>query len=226
MAGFKKVLPGDKLRISASDYNGAMEVAEWFNRTQRVTTSQNNSVFGYSQVALVRNDCGEDRDRFEILGIGGVVLSPSTAEAGFLEKICVAGVTPSVGTHDHAFVVLLEPIANGKIGRCMIDGVTPARVTITTPSGSTDQYAGLSDSSISPYTLVTGASGGAQVLWSGPGGSTDDWALIRIRSGSMAVETETVVVAEIIDGPDSSGCYTVQPRTIQAVYTGSGSGSV
>jgi hypothetical protein len=225
MPTFKKVQPGAKLRISAADYNGAMDAAAWYDRNQRSLNAQFNGPFGYSQIALVKNNCGEDRQRFEILGIGGVVMNPSTAEAGFLEKICVTGVTPVVGTHDHAFVVLLEPIADGKIGRCMIDGVTPARVTITTPSGSTDSYAGVSDSSLSPYTLVTGASGGAQVLWSGPGGSTDDWALIRIRSGTLGVETETVVVAEIIDGPDSDGCYTVQPRTIQAVYTGSGSGS-
>ncbi len=52
-----------------------------------------------------------------MLGIDGPIFTPVDSEDGFKNRVALVGVTPANPTHLGRFAILLEPIANGKIGQ-------------------------------------------------------------------------------------------------------------
>src|SRR5690606_16315594 len=84
-----------------------------------------------SGVVLVKNASGQAQDRFAVLGIDAPIIPPDAEgnEDEFKRQVALSCVTP---TADHAgrFVVLLEPLADGAIGRACVSGVTVVRLQV------------------------------------------------------------------------------------------------
>jgi len=165
---------------------------------------------------LCRNDSGAAVGRWGVLAITGLVISPTgatgAATMSWETSPAVVGVTPPTGTVG-GFVVAVEPIANGKIGRAAVAGVVQAKIdvadaghTFATPKpGSTTAF-------------DSGSSGPALILWKESGTGNGKWALLRIAAGAGSTATtrlgkisaswakgSTAVVAEYDGGGSAKG---------------------
>ena len=182
MAGsMKKVLPGDPLEISADTFNTLIDVAQAHKSNHRSTSRQRQIFQTPPNIALVLNDSGADRNRFDVLGITGPILTPAENIDSFQNRVSLNGGAPGASDSGR-FVILAEPIADGAIGRAYVDGVCPVRVEMDDEShGFADVSDGVTD------TLLSASSGTAQLLWVQPVEDRDDpsvaWAIIRIGGG-------------------------------------------
>jgi len=188
----KKVQPGDKLRIPASTFNTFIDVA-------RDHLARKQNVGGQSQAAspppgvilTIRNDSGSDRDRFEVLGLDEPVFPPEDNTADMSHGPVMSAVTPVDPDHLGAFVVLLEPIASGTIGRAMIQGAVPVQVDFVDTDPNT--HADISDGVAA--NLKAMATGSARILWrtGDPGDTGIEWCICELTGNSdrcVAVTSE------------------------------------
>lgn len=170
---FRKVQPGERLRIPADAYNAFIDAA--------IANREGNSgavpaSLG-ERVVRIQNNSGTDRDRFDVLGIdSSVPITPSDNLDAFKQHFILGGATPT-SNHAGKFVILLEPIANGKVGAALAIGVGVCQVLVT--SGSA-KYA---DVDPADSTRLKEASSGAQILWIESGSSGEKWAIIRLGGG-------------------------------------------
>lgn len=169
------VLPGQPLRLAAEQVNA-------LNKMMRVNAGTTGGPVGVPEQAkniiLCRNDSGSDVARWGVLEISGVVFDPSSgsdAEATFTSTPCVIGVTPTDGAKP--FVIAVEPIASGVIGRvavagvvqCKLDVVNELHIAARTKAGSTSQM----------ETADVGTSG---IVWKESGTGVEKWSLLRMGS--------------------------------------------
>lgn len=146
----------DAARLAVKQVQTGGDVLEW---TRQAT------------IVRVRNDSGSDVSRFGVLGVkGGVAIAPTDKLAEF-QATPVLTTETLAATHAGKFVVAIEPIANGKIGRAVASGVVVCQVSVTT-SGDAFAEAGTG-------VLTTGATGSARVLYVESGTGTK-WAVVRI----------------------------------------------
>jgi hypothetical protein len=130
MDPIKKVRPGERLQIPARAWN---RVLDTLGPNLGYAAGASAGVERASNIVLVQNNSGQDVPWLGVLGISGVAididggtLDGTTAESARLREIIakpvLSGVAPISGTHDDAFVVAIEPIESGKIGRCASGG--------------------------------------------------------------------------------------------------------
>jgi hypothetical protein len=178
------VLPGQPLRLAAEQINA-------LNKMMRVNAGAAGGPVGVPEQAkniiLCRNDSGSDVARWGVLEISGVVFNPSSgsdAEATFTSTPCVIGVTP---THSaKPFVIAVEPIASGVIGRVAVAGVVQCKLDVAAAGDSTaGGKAGSRDE------LKTG-SGSARVLWKQGGTGGGKWGLIAIGAAGDGPRLGTI----------------------------------
>ena len=188
----KKVHPGDPLRIPAATFNTLIDVA-------RAHLARKQNVGGQSQAAspppgvilTIRNDSGSDRDRFEVLGLDEPVFPPEDTSTDMSRGPVMSCVYPAVPDHLGAFVVLLEPIASGTVGRAMIQGAVPVQVDFTDTDPNT--WADISNGVAA--NLKAMATGSAKILWrtGDPGDTGVEWCICELTGGSdrcVAVTSE------------------------------------
>ena len=182
MDTFKKVNPGQPLKIHAATYNACIDAALDHRSRQVGNSASPRPEYLSSGIVLMQNDTGADLDRFEVVGIDGPVVDPATDLAAFQHAVVLSGVTP---TADHAslFAVMAEPTPSGAIGRAWVSGVCPVQIDITDEE---HQYAAAADGETE--FLESASSGGATILWKEPAPdpppeplpeSRQAWALVR-----------------------------------------------
>ncbi|OQB76318.1 MAG: hypothetical protein BWX88_05360 [Planctomycetes bacterium ADurb.Bin126] len=132
--------------------------------------------FRQAGIVLVKNDTDTDRDRFDVLAIGGVLIPPSTNAEEFRNRVVLDGVTPNLRDHSGRFVVLLEPILRGALGKAVVAGVCPVQVYV---QNEKDEWADVKDQD--PTALASGSVGGAFILWK-EGGTGKKWAVVRVSN--------------------------------------------
>jgi len=177
-----KVHPGDPFQVRASTFNTMVDAAKaWKNRQASTAGKATRYRPPDTDVILVKNDSGADRERFDILGIDDVVISPTDNEDEFKNRVALSGVVANPATHLGRFVVLLEPIADGKLGRACVSGVCPCEIDVI-DAGHT--YADINPDSGDRYTLASRQFGGAEILWKESGTGTK-WAVLRLGSPKL-----------------------------------------
>lgn len=166
------VRPGDKLRIAAEQIN-------WINRQMRADTGfQAGELEGYEpgrNIILARNNTGGDLPRWGVMRISGIEINPSANDTGrrsFEEMPCITGAKPDANTGGK-FVIAVEPIPSGKIGRVSAAGIVQAKVLFSSASHT---RAKPKDNTIEHLETANG--GPAEILWSA-GTSGEQWALVR-----------------------------------------------
>lgn len=130
-----------------------------------------------ASIILVKNDSGGDVDRWGILGVESVLITPTESELGFQNDLALVGDTPTTADHTGKFVILAEPIPDGKIGRAFAAGVCPVVIGVTDEG---HEYAEVANGQ-SAY-LASGGSGVAQILWK-QSGTGFKWAVVRLGAG-------------------------------------------
>lgn len=188
-----KVLPGQRLRMAAADYNAFVDAAQGFRRrafAQETGESWRDTKPG---IVVVRNSSGADRERFAVLTLGGVLIPPDDNEPEFLSRFAFDCMQPGDVNAPHAdpeqkFVILQEPLRAGAMGKAMISGLSPVKVDIGHASHEyADFKAGETGYLQSSYT------GSARLLYK-ESGTGVKWALaqfpiydgprIRVRNDS------------------------------------------
>lgn len=194
---------GDPLAIAASQVN-------FVNRLMNADTSfragpMDGWQFGNS-VIMCRNGTGFDVPRWGVLAIGGVEINPSAedrARRSFEAMPCIFGTTPTTTTGGK-FVIAVEPIRAGDIGRVCAAGVVQARVSVTSTS-----HAAARPKAGSRTELESSKTGPAQILWSSSGGYGSNWALIRFGADIKTVREPDDCGRTIVDAITltTTSCY-------------------
>lgn len=131
MAGdtFRRYRQGEPFVPRATTLNAWTDAAEAFQRSGKAGAGDPRRIISNPCEVLIRNDSGEDREQFEVLGISGSVFSPADAEQQYRNQIVLTGgLATSVNLYVGKWVVCQEPIRDGEIGRAVIDGLTVAKV--------------------------------------------------------------------------------------------------
>src|SRR6185369_11693925 len=121
----KKVSAGEKLQIRADTFNHFVDAAQDYIRRRGSGNKSASDAPVDQTVILVRNNTGASVNRFGILGLNSTapLIDPSAsalAQTNFQEQIAIEGDFPAVD--GDPFVVMLEPLADTKIGRAVISG--------------------------------------------------------------------------------------------------------
>jgi len=169
----KKVRSGDRLTIAAGAYNAFVDAALDLRQRQSGISRTPQSGERQPGIVLLKNATGEDRVRFDVLGLDGPVQLPSDNEAEFQNRVTMVGSIPSMVRHRGRFAVLLEPIPAGSMGFGIVAGLTVAWVCFESEAHA---YADVCDGD--PWCLQSAAYGGARILWKDePSGSDGRWAV-------------------------------------------------
>lgn len=173
----KKVQSGQPLRFPAGAYNAFIDAARDFQSRQRGISSTAQSTMQSSGIVLVRNDSPALVGRCGVLGIDAPIIPPDdTAKlVTFQNQVALSGIVPTEADHAGRFVVLLEPLMPGKIGRAMASGVCAVQVFL-----DADDDGLQADVADAATGYLAGASpGAAAILWR-QGGTGVQWALVRV----------------------------------------------
>ena len=174
----KKVRTGDPLRIPAATFNTFIDAARDFQQRQRNTVQLPQVSSASEGIVLVKNNSGADCPRFGILGVDGVLYDPVSNPERFKNSTAVVGVTPVETNHKGKFVVLLEPLKDGGIGRARISGTTCVQLNVLSEGHThADVEEGQS------AQLKSDVSGSAVILWKETGTGTK-WALVKLGGGA------------------------------------------
>lgn len=147
------VRPGERLRIAATQINALNAL---IRRNGGFETGELPGNGPLTTIILARNSTGGDLARWGVMSISGIEIDPNDGDnerRSFEEMPCVIGET--LAADAGVFVVAVEPIKSGKIGRVAAAGIV--QVTAET-LGQIRDY-------------VT-------VIW-----EDGEWALIRISGG-------------------------------------------
>ncbi len=185
------VQPGQRLRIPAATHNAMIDAARAHRDAQDLAARPNLGGLGLP-VLRVQNNTGAALPRYGIMGIGGAVLTPGTADApgDYANKPVIAGRALTLPGDFGRWVMALQPIAAGALGRAIVSGVVAARITVTAAS---DTHAD--------------AFGGETLLRSGTFGR----AHIIEKSAGLGVQWATLAIAD----------YPTRPVRFDARITGS-----
>lgn len=179
-----RVTPGPiKGQLSARALNRAQEAAD-IVLGQRVNGTADGPSAGpapYTPILTKNNTTGPVR-RWGVLSVAGVVFTPSGATGNatqqFQDQPVLSGGLPTGGS---SFVVAVEPIAAGKIGRCAVAGVVQAKINVVSES---DTFATAKDGDLTQ--LTSSSSGEATILWKESGTGSGKWALVRFGAAGAA----------------------------------------
>jgi hypothetical protein len=167
--------PNDPVRFSATRENTISEAVRWVQ--QQRPGMRSNSTTDLSPIAVwVKNNTELDRERFEVMGITGVVTTPAENEEQFAAAVSLLCELPGDPAVDGSgtWVVLDDKIPAGQIGRAFVYGVCQVKLTI---EDADHRFAEVVEDDPQLHTAESGA---AQILWKESGTGADKWAVIRI----------------------------------------------
>lgn len=119
----RRAQAGQPVRISAGDYNDAVDAGQWFAQQRALGRGGVPlSVPVNPCVVRVRNDSGGDLTAGSVVEIGSATVT--------LQRVALRFAGDERSGYDPVFGVLLESIPNGKYGDCQLAGVCMADIDI------------------------------------------------------------------------------------------------
>lgn len=194
---FKKVQRGQRLQITAETFNAFLDAAHAVRAHKQFGTDA-SPYFRQSGIAKVKNASGSDQVRFAVLGLTEPLILPSANESEFKRQVAFEGVVPAKDDHQGKFAVLLEPIANGKIGLAVIAGVVPVRLKVD--PAQLYERAEILDADAGK--LLNVPHGSARVLWIEAAEGEVRWAIVHLDDGDY--QAHVLITSEV---PDDDGYY-------------------
>ncbi|MEX0744877.1 MAG: hypothetical protein WD118_04680 [Phycisphaeraceae bacterium] len=185
----KKVQTGQPLKIPAQAYNAFIDTARAHAQREQDRHRHASPPGSGAGTVLVRNDSGEDRDRFDVLGLDAPLITPEDNLPQFTNHVALKGVLPTADYRGR-FALLLAPLKAGRIGHALLSGVSVARLKLLSPLHTHAQVA----AGEAGY-LLSSVGGAAQILWHDQpeAGQEDEpvWAVVRL--GPADSETQIVM---------------------------------
>jgi hypothetical protein len=179
-----RIKPGPlRGQISARAWNRAQDAADIVlgDRYSQAGEPQTDGPKPYTPI-LAKNNTTGTVNRWGVLSVAGVVFTPSGATGNatqqFQDQPVLSGGLPTGGS---SFVVAVEPIAAGKIGRVAVAGVVQAKINVVSES---DTFATAKDGDLTQ--LTSSSSGEATILWKESGTGAGKWAIVRFGGAGGA----------------------------------------
>ena len=209
----KKVATGEKFQVKASTWNSFIDAAAHHKNTQLKLGSgalRSNSKTG---IILVRNDSGSLLEQFMPVVLDDLIIQPDNEEKEqeFKSRIPVfSGRKVSADNKDKPFTILQVPLESEKIGKALLQGITPAKVNIGNES---HEYAKLDATG-----LVSACNGIGRILWK-ESGTGEKWVLLQLGGGGsggnnysgffqLTADDDNENSVKIVDGSDTLGSGT------------------
>ena len=197
----EKVRSGEPVVIRASTWNAFIDAA---NYTKEMRQNQRGRALRSgvgAGVVLVRNAEPETRDRFTALVLCDVAVPPNVNEDEFVSCAPVfVGQKMTSEREGRPYAVLLEPLAKDQIGRAMVLGIVPAKVTV---NDADDQYAVPTPNSPAG-ALESAPTGVARIVWKA-GGSGSQWALLQLGGAGGGSGGDRAYMCKVTGGSASAG---------------------
>ncbi len=192
----RRVRPGDKFSISATEYNRLLAAAEELHRNRLSGGRGPRTYIRDAATVRVHNVSGDTIPIGGLVGFDEPLTDPTAGAAElarFVRDATVKIVLPIETIHLGRIGIAIEPIAPGKVGRVVFAGVVAARVNvIKTWHHFADVGESVGD------TLQSKPDGSAQILWRrDPLQLGDQWAVVRIGKPSRVVHLIKVPVGGI-----------------------------
>ncbi len=200
----RKVRPGQDLAdgITAAAWNAFVDAAATHRAGQLQQLGGTLGFGGDSNIIVIRNDSGADRDRYDILALSDVVFSPADNLKSFQTAVAWSGTLPTLA-HVGKFALLLEPAAAGRFARAAIGGTWVTKLQI---DHLLHTHA---DVAASSARLTSNWFGSVEILYQ-EAGTGEKWAVVRFGSAFWgplrAVVTEAGGIAA--DGSGEVTIYT------------------
>jgi len=179
-----RIQPGPvRGQLSARAWNRAQDAADIVlgQRSDGMAAGPSDGPKPYTPI-LAKNNTTGTVNRWGVLSVAGVVFTPSGATGNatqqFQDQPVLSGGLPTGGS---SFVVAVEPIAAGKIGRVAVAGVVQAKINVVAES---DTFATAKDGDLTQ--LTSSSSGEATILWKESGTGAGKWALVRFGAAGAA----------------------------------------
>lgn len=176
MSQFPHIPVGGSLPRSARTFNALMDAGRRVQSNPMAENAGPGVAQGSQSVVWVKNNSGADVGRFGVLGIDNPIIDQSTNAQEFYRRVTFDCSEPTGGTHEGRFVIALDAIKDGAIGRAAIDGVVQCQVSMTNDA---DGFAEIADGD--PDKLTSAAVGSAKILWAESGTGTK-WAVVQLGS--------------------------------------------
>ena len=212
MGDFDKVSAGQKFKPKAKAWNAFIDAALYVKNQQNGMTSDTGKRQARAGIVLVHNTSDDDMPVFAPMYISGPIVEVEDDESALKFMDGIPAFTADKFSEEEdlekPLVILQQPIKSDEMGKALIAGITPVRLTSTDKDGD---YAvpDLEDST----GMATAASGNCRILWQGDG--DDSWAIVQVNV-SAAVEYDGPF--KIING--DSGIEVVDGRDPDANYAG------
>ena len=200
----EKVRSGESVVIKASTWNAFIDAANFAKEQSQNQIGKGLKSGVGSGVVLVRNGESELRDRFTALVLNDIAVPPSANENEFVSCPPVfIGQKMTDEREGKPYAILLQPIAAGEIGRAMVFGIVPAKVTI---NDADDQYAVPTPNS-SSGALQSDTTGVARIVWKA-GGTGSQWCLLQLGGAGGGSGGDKAYMCRVEGGTARAG-YTV-----------------
>lgn len=171
----RHVKRGDAFQLKAADFNLIADSAN-AHQARMFSKDRHGARLGGATV-LIENDSGADVDRFGVLAISDVLVSPTDNLVEFQQAPALQGITPVTG-YEGRFAVAADPIADEAIGYGFVAGTCCVQISVT---DADCYYAEILNSDAAK--LGTHPAGTAQILWKESGTGTK-WAVVLLGGGA------------------------------------------
>lgn len=195
--------------IRASTWNAFVDAAN-FTKEMRQNQCGKGLRSGIATgIVLVKNAESEQRDRFAALVLNDIAVPPNVNEDEFVSCTPVfIGQKMTDEREGKPYGILLQPLAAGEIGRAMVLGIVPAKVTV---NDADDQYAVPTPGS-SAGALKSDSTGVARIIWKA-GGSGSQWCLLQLGGAGSGAGGEKAYMCKVVSGSAKDGYQvTVYPN--------------
>ena len=197
----EKVKAGDKVVIRASTWNAFIDAANWTKEQRQNQLGKGLRSGVGAGIVLVRNGESEQRDRFTALVLNDIAVPPNVNEDEFVSCAPVfIGQKMTEEREGMPYAILLQPLAAGEIGRAMVLGIVPAKVTI---QDAEDKFAVPTPGS-SRGALQSDATGVARIVWKA-GGAGEQWCLLQLGGAGGGSGGEKAYMCKILSGAPDDG---------------------
>lgn len=198
---FRKVRPGQKLRIPAEAYNAFIDAA-LAERRRRHSLAADGREWGNGQtVVLVQNQTGGPLEGCQVVGLGAPLWTPAQNETAYIQQPVFAAVAPDVSSYaghvEGRWAVSLSPLPQGATGPAVVAGVCRAKVRLNATW----------------HLRADAAQGSTDCLESYPGGSAVILDVDRTTAGAVRLATVRIGVSPytkyegVLDEELSVGSY-------------------
>lgn len=188
----QRVHAGQPFQPSAKAWNAFADTAEAFKEIgQAVPKGGFSNPLPFLTVK-VKNTTTTDLTRGKVLAVtDGPVFTPTDNENEFIEKVILKGTEPAGDEDEYRFVVLREPIEQGKFGAAAIAGIVPAKVDVANDSDP-NLFAQVEDTK---HVLKAG-NWGFPLIWR-EGGTGEQWGIVVL--GPIGAQTLLVQLDAVLN---------------------------